>query len=193
MQPEDVVRLLDETSHAIQFNRELLRAALENLSQGVSVVDANLCLVAWNQRYVELFDYPPGLVNLGRPIEDLMRFNATRGWLVSEDIEKALARRLSYMRAGQAYIHERELPGGTVLEIQGNPMPGGGFVTSFSEITAANEPNGRCRNPTRHWKPASCSARVSSQSNVQLADARSRRTAPITRTRFLAAVPHTIR
>ena len=65
-----------------------------------------------------------------------MRFNATRGWLVSEDIEKALARRLSYMRAGQAYIHERELPGGTVLEIQGNPMPGGGFVTSFSEITA---------------------------------------------------------
>ena len=62
MQPEDVVRLLDETSHAIQFNRELLRAALENLSQGVSVVDANLCLVAWNQRYLELFDYPPGLV-----------------------------------------------------------------------------------------------------------------------------------
>jgi len=136
MQPEDVVRLLDETSHAIQFNRELLRAALENLSQGVSVVDANLCLVAWNQRYQRLFDYPPGMVALGRPIEDLIRYNATRGWVVSADVDAAVARRLSFMRAGKAHSHERELPNGTVLEILGNPMPGGGFVTSYSDVTA---------------------------------------------------------
>jgi len=136
MQPEDVVRLLDETSHAIQFNRELLRAALENLSQGVSVVDANLGLVAWNQRYQELFNYPPGMVVVGRPIEDLIRYNATRGWLVSADVEAAVARRLSFMRDGKAHSHERELPDGTVLEILGNPMPGGGFVTSYSDVTA---------------------------------------------------------
>ena len=136
LQPEDVARLLDETSHAIQFNRELLRAALENLSQGVSVVDANLCLVAWNQRYQELFNYPPGMVTVGRPIEDLFRHNAMRGWLVSADVDAAVARRLSFMRAGKAHSHERELPNGTVLEILGNPMPGGGFVTSYSDVTA---------------------------------------------------------
>jgi len=62
MQLEEVVRLLDETSHEIHFNRELLRAALEHLAQGVSVVDAELRLVAWNRRYIEVFDYPPGLV-----------------------------------------------------------------------------------------------------------------------------------
>jgi signal transduction histidine kinase/CheY-like chemotaxis protein len=135
MQPEDVVRLLDETSHVIQFNRELLRAALENLSQGVSVVDANLCLVAWNQRYQQLFNYPPGMVAVGRPIEDLIRFNAARGWLGSPDVDAAVARRLSFMRAGKAHSHERELPDGTVLEILGNPMPGGGFVTSYSDVT----------------------------------------------------------
>jgi Na+/proline symporter/signal transduction histidine kinase len=136
MQPEDVVRLLDETSHAIQFNRELLRAALENLSQGVSVVGANLCLVAWNQRYQQLFEYPPGMVAVGRPIEDLIRYNATRGWVVSADVDAAVARRLAFMRAGKAHSHERELPNGTVLEIRGNPMRGGGFVTSYSDITA---------------------------------------------------------
>src|SRR5262249_5055077 len=122
--------------HAIQFNRELLRAALEKLSQGVSVVDANLCLVAWNQRYEQLFDYPPGMVSVGRPIEDLIQYNATRGWLISSDVNAAVARRLEFMRAGRAYSHELQLPNGIVLEIVGNPMPGGGFVTTYSDVTA---------------------------------------------------------
>jgi len=136
MQAEDVVRLLDETSHAIQFNRELLRAGLENLSQGVSVLDANLCLVAWNQRYEQLFDYPRGMVTVGRPVEDLIRYNANRGWLMARELDAAIGRRLAYMRAGHPHSHERELPNGKVLEIVGNPMPGGGFVTSYSDVTA---------------------------------------------------------
>ena len=135
MRPEDVVRLLDETSHAILFTRELLRTALENLPQGISVVDDNLKLVAWNQRYKTLFDYPNDLVAIGRPIEDLIRYNVQRGWLVTDDVERSIARRLQFMRAGAAYIHEREMPNGIVLEMRGNPMPGGGFVTSYSDVT----------------------------------------------------------
>jgi len=192
MQPEDVVRLLDETSHVIQFNRELLRAALENLSQGVSVVDANLCLVAWNQRYVQLFDYPPGMVNLGRPIEELIRFNATRRWLVSDDIEAALARRLAYMRTGRAYTHERELPGGTVLEIQGNPMPGGGFVTSFSDITAYKKAQKALQeaNETLEVR-VSQRTRELTDLNIELAEAKvAAERANHAKTRFLAAASH---
>jgi signal transduction histidine kinase/CheY-like chemotaxis protein len=136
MQLEDVVRLLDETSHVIQFNRELLRATLEHLPQGVSVVDAELRLVAWNPRYLELFHYPPSLVTVGRPIEELMRYNASQGLLGGGNLEAAVRRRLAHMRAGHAHSHERELPDGTVLEILGNPMPGGGFVTSYSDVTA---------------------------------------------------------
>jgi len=136
MQLEEVVRILDETSQVIQFNRELLRAALEHLSQGVSVVDGEQRLVAWNQRYLELFRYPPGLVVIGRPIQDLMHYNASRGLLGNGNLEEAVQRRLDHMRAGHAYSHMRELAGGTVLEISGNPMPGGGFVTSYSDVTA---------------------------------------------------------
>lgn len=135
MQLEDVVRLLDETSHVIQFNRELLRAALEHLSQGVSVVDAELRLVAWNKRYMDLFGYPPGMLAVGRRIEELLHYNASRGLMRVADIDEAMHRRLAHMRAGHAYTHERELPDGTVLEIQGNPMPGGGFVTTYADVT----------------------------------------------------------
>jgi len=192
MQLEDVVRLLDETSHVIQFNRELLRAALEHLSQGVSVVDAELRLVAWNKRYLELFDYPPGMVTVGRPIEELMRFNAARGLLRGSDVEEGLRRRLEHMRAGHTHTHERELPDGIVLEIQGNPMPGGGFVTTYSDVTtrkrtqrALLESNEmleiRVRDRTREL----------TQLNEALAEAKSdAERANFSKTRFLAAASH---
>lgn len=135
MRPEDVVRLLDETSHAILFTRELLRSAIEHLPQGISVVDEQLRLVAWNQRYRTIFDYPAELMAIGRPIEDLIRYNAERGWLVTRDVEQSIRRRLEHMRAGRAYVHERVMPGGVVLEMRGNPLPGGGFVTSYSDVT----------------------------------------------------------
>jgi PAS domain S-box-containing protein len=136
MQPQDVIRLLDDTSHAILFNRELLRASLEHLPQGVSVVDSELRLVAWNQRYVEMFDYPDSLIVTGRPIEEVFRFNAQRGLLGEEPIETQVQRRLERLREGRSYTRERALPDGSVLEIRGNPMPGGGFVTSYADVTA---------------------------------------------------------
>ncbi|KRD78411.1 histidine kinase [Lysobacter sp. Root983] len=109
--------------------------SLEHLPQGVSVVDAQLRLVAWNQRYAELFRYPPELLQVGRPIEDLIRYNARRG-LLGDDPEEAIKRRLDHLQRAQPYLHERERGDGTVIEIRGNPMPDGGFVTSYADITA---------------------------------------------------------
>ncbi|MEQ1438337.1 PAS domain-containing hybrid sensor histidine kinase/response regulator [Fontimonas sp. SYSU GA230001] len=142
MQVEDVIQLLDETSHALQFSRELLQATLEHLPQGVSVVDHELRLVAWNRRYVQLFGYPDELIVQGRPIEDLIRHNAGQGLIggrtgvaPAQDVEALVARRLEHMRAGRAHEHERAMPDGTVIQIRGNPMPGGGFVTSYTDVT----------------------------------------------------------
>nr|WP_255595623.1 porin [Lysobacter sp. BMK333-48F3] len=109
--------------------------SLEHLPQGISVVDSQLRLVAWNRRYAELFRYPPELLQIGRPIEDLIRYNARRG-LLGPDPEDAIRRRLEHLQRGQPYLHERERPDGTVIEIRGNPMPDGGFVTSYADITA---------------------------------------------------------
>lgn len=110
--------------------------SLQHLPQGVCVIDADLRLVAWNRRYIELFKFPAGFIHIGRPIEDVFRYNARRGLLGPGPIEDAIARRLDHLRSGKPHMHERERGDGTVIEIRGNPLPDGGFVTSYADITA---------------------------------------------------------
>ncbi|MGY6586938.1 MAG: PAS domain-containing hybrid sensor histidine kinase/response regulator [Wenzhouxiangella sp.] len=132
---DEVVSLLDQTSQKLKFRQELLQSAMENLSEGISVVDADLRLVAWNRAYLKLFDYPDGLIHIGRPIEDVLRFNAERGRMGEGDTEELVERRLHWLRQRSAHFYERTGTDGRVMEIRGNPMPGGGFVTSFTDIT----------------------------------------------------------
>ncbi len=131
--PEAVMELLDRTSQAVQFNRELLESTLDNMSQGVSVVDQGLRIVGWNRRYVELMEYPEGTLHLGKPIEELIDLNVKRGLI--GDHKSEVLKRLKHLRSGQNYRYERRWLGDKVLEIQGNPMPGGGYVTTFTDIT----------------------------------------------------------
>ena len=132
---EDVEAIVDEASEVLQFNRELLHGAIENLEQGISVVDQNLRLVAWNSRYIELFDYPESLITVGRPVQDLIYHNARRGLCGPGTVEEHVLKRVGYMQEGWAHKSERMHPSGKVVEIRGNPMPGGGFVMSFTDIT----------------------------------------------------------
>ena len=113
-----------------------LSRSLEHLPQGVVIIDAELKLVAWNSRYVELFRFPEELLQVGRPIEDLFRYNARRGLLGPGPVEESIQRRLDYLRSGKPHLRESEKEDGTVLEIRGNPLPEGGFVTSYADITS---------------------------------------------------------
>ena len=139
---QDVVNIVDEANKLFQFNRELLQAGVENIEQGISVIDADMRLVAWNKRYIELLNYPENFVCVGKPIADLIRFNAERGVIItdknaanSNKDEDFIKRRIEHMRQGNSHHFQREMPSGIVLEIRGQAMPGGGFVSTFSDIT----------------------------------------------------------
>jgi PAS domain S-box-containing protein len=131
---DTVAAIVGQASADLRFNQRVLEAALQNMSQGISVVDADLRLVAWNPRYAELFGFPPELLQVGRPIGDLARWAMHRVDFQG-DVERALERRLAFMRAGTAHLSERVLPDGSIVEIRGVPMPGGGFVATFTDVT----------------------------------------------------------
>jgi len=136
---EDIARLVDSTSERLRFSQELLQTTVETISQGISVVDADLRLVAWNRQYLELFDYPERLLYIGCPVASLYRHNAERGLYGDpkdpEALEAHIQRRLDLLRHGSAHRFERELPSGAIVEVRGTPMPGGGFVTTFTDIS----------------------------------------------------------
>lgn len=126
----------DGVVHAAHGSDHGESASLQHLPQGVCVVDAKLNLVAWNRRYIELFRFPAGLIQVGRPIADVFHYNARRGLLGPGPVEEAIERRLNHLRSATAHMHERETGDGNVIEIRGNPLPDGGFVTSYTDITS---------------------------------------------------------
>ncbi|WP_438852978.1 PAS-domain containing protein [Brevundimonas nasdae] len=182
--PEDVVRMLDEASQAVQFNRDLLQTTLDNIDQGVIVVDEDLRVTAWNRRYVSMFELPVGFVHVGLPIASIYRLNAERGESPN-DIEAWVERRLEALSRRIPHDHERQQPDGRVLRSSGAPIPGGGYATSYTDITAL-------RRAARQLEEANerLEARVADRT-ARLDEARRiAEDATASKTRFLAAASH---
>jgi signal transduction histidine kinase/PAS domain-containing protein len=134
---DELAVLVEEaSSQRQQFSQSLLQSAIENASEGISIIDAQLRLVAWNQKYLDLFQYPDDLIYVGVPIEKLIRFNLMRGLCGAGDIEQQVAKRIDYLKVGSPHSSERQHSNGQVIRIEGNPLPDGGFVMLFSDITA---------------------------------------------------------
>ena len=180
MELGEVMGLLDEASHELRFNREILSATLENLTQAVSVVDRDLRLVAWNGRYQQMFDYPDGMLYVGRPVAELIRYNAERGEMGPGEVEEQVAKRVAYLREGTPYVFERVRANGQVIEMRGQPLPGGGYVTSYSDIT--------------DYKRAEQALREANETLEQRVAQRTREAeaANLSKTRFLAAISHDV-
>jgi signal transduction histidine kinase len=182
---DTVVAIVGEAAQDLHFNQRVLEAALENMSQGICVVDAELQLVAWNSPYADLFRYPPELLQVGRDVAELTRFNIDAGMLGAGDVERQVQRRLTHMRAGTRHLSERRFPDGTVVEIRGNPMPGGGFVATFTDVTAFRQAEGSLKRVNETLE-----LRVEERTSALAAASADAQAANDAKSRFLAAVTH---
>ncbi len=182
---DTVVAIVGEAAQDLRFNQRVLEAALENMSQGICVVDAELHLVAWNTPYAQLFDYPPELLQVGRPVAELTRHNIDAGMLGPGEVDARVQRRLAHMRAGTPHLSERRFPGGTIVEIRGNPMPGGGFVATFTDVTAFRQAEVALKRVNETLE-----LRVEERTRELAAASAEAQAANEAKSRFLAAVTH---
>ncbi|MDX8540546.1 diguanylate cyclase [Mesorhizobium sp. M4B.F.Ca.ET.215.01.1.1] len=132
---EAIGRMAQLVEHSRERIR-LLEAVIENFPGGVSLFDQDLNMVICNQRQRTLLDYPDDLFANGYPsMEMLFRFNAERGEYGPGEVELHVARRLALVRQREAHVYERTRPNGTIVEVRGMPIDGGGFVTTYFDVT----------------------------------------------------------
>jgi signal transduction histidine kinase len=181
---DTVANIVSEASEDLRFNQRVLEAALENMSQGISVVDANLQLVAWNKRYAEIFAFPTGMLRVGMPIAEASDWALREVMGVARDND-ALQRRLEHMRAGTSHLSERVFPDGSMIEIRGNPMPGGGFVATFTDVTAFRQTENELKRSNETLEQ-----RVIERTTLLETAKREAEHANDAKSRFLAAIGH---
>ncbi|MBS0125077.1 hybrid sensor histidine kinase/response regulator [Thetidibacter halocola] len=115
----------------------LITAGLNLIQQALSIFDSDLRLVLVNRPMQRMFDLPDPLVTPGAPFEAIIRHLAQRGeYGEIDDIEAFVHSRVDLARAFEPHYMERTRANGRVISVEGAPLPQGGWVTVYTDITA---------------------------------------------------------
>ncbi|WP_431854165.1 PAS domain-containing hybrid sensor histidine kinase/response regulator [Azospirillum sp.] len=182
----DARSIIDVASRAILKQHELLRATVENVGQGICAFDGEFRVAMWNRRFLELLDLPEGSVQVGTGLKEIVAYIAQRGeYGRNGEIETLLARRSDPRRHGKPDVYTRERPDGTVLEIATNPMPDGGFVAVYTDVTERHRAAAALKEANESLERR-IAERTAALSEAKAEAERANRS----KTRFLAAASH---
>jgi diguanylate cyclase (GGDEF)-like protein/PAS domain S-box-containing protein len=128
--------MLSNQAQALRHQNDVLNVIINYFPGGVSLVDEQLRVTVHNAQYQQLQELPDSLFKTAElHFEDIIRHNIRRGDYGPGDPERQLAERIALSRSGEPYLIQRRFKNGRVLEIRGLPLPGGGFVSSYVDVT----------------------------------------------------------
>lgn len=175
--PSAARAILNEAGAAIRFNRDLLLATLENVSQGICVFDPDFRVATWNRRFLTICALSDGDVRVGMPIAELVEHNLGRRGYGADDIHMLFFSQ-DVSKLTWPYRYDRHRPDGTILEICFTRIPEGGYVATYTDVTedrrAASELEARVQQRTLALAQATEAAEKANRG----------------KTRFLAAASH---
>jgi diguanylate cyclase (GGDEF)-like protein/PAS domain S-box-containing protein len=126
----------------------LLDSALENMSQGLCMFDANGRILLFNERYTKMMGRSAAQLQ-GRSVLDLFKYRKASGDLVG-DPEELVARMIGDARAGRSSTKVMETMAGRALRVVDQPMQGGGWVATFEDITEWQNAQAQISHMARH-------------------------------------------
>ncbi|MGZ8387227.1 MAG: PAS domain-containing hybrid sensor histidine kinase/response regulator [Rhodoplanes sp.] len=188
---KEALKLLDDANAVIHYNREILQTALDHVRQGIAVFNEDMTLLCWNRQFGEILDLPDEIMRVGVTLDDILRLKAENGDLGPGDVETVVRERAARYAASAPFL-ERFPDRGLVIEVRANRMPGGGFVTTLTDITASVEAAEALEraNDQLERRVRERTAELE-RLNDELAKAKAvAESANISKTRFLAAASH---
>ncbi|MGJ8545668.1 MAG: PAS-domain containing protein [Sulfitobacter sp.] len=118
--------------------KALTAAGLNLIAQALTIYDDDLRLAVCNAPFQKMFDLPDWLVTPGAHFEDTIRHLAQRGeYGPVDDLESFVRERVEQARAFEPHYMERPRADGRFISVEGSPLPQGGWVTVYTDITAA--------------------------------------------------------
>ena len=113
----------------------ILEATLENMGEGIAMFDAGLDLIVCNRVYLDLWGYSAGLCRPGTGLEALYRLNAERGEFAGDDPAAWVRDQVAYAGRFEPQVLQHARPNGVVIEVRRSPLPGGGFVATYTDVS----------------------------------------------------------
>ena len=127
--------VLTHQRHRLLVSQERLTATLENISQGILMVDEHDQVPVINRRALELLDIPPAMAHDSLRFRDLLDWQIARGEFSPPDSDNVDVRALAEHGGIGPQVYERMRPNGTALEVRTQLLAGGGAVRTFTDIT----------------------------------------------------------
>ena len=128
---------LAEALQAAENSAQTMRTLVANLPVGAALLDSKLCVRAWNDRSADLVGMPREFAYDGRPYKDFIRYAWESGDHsgADETFEEHYAARVAAIMRPGGLRYERHLPNGLDIDFQFRPLPGGGLLVTFTDVT----------------------------------------------------------
>jgi PAS domain S-box-containing protein len=134
---------LRERTDEVTRREAELRVTFDNMADGVVMFDGAMRLTAWNRNFQQILNLPDAFLTERPSYADYFRYLAGRGEFGAVDVNAEL-RRYEH-NVGRQWSSERTRPDGRVIEVRNNPVPGGGLVLIYRDITERKEAEARLR------------------------------------------------
>jgi diguanylate cyclase (GGDEF)-like protein len=128
-------QLLQERERALETQNLRFDSALSNMSQGLSMFDAQGRLTVSNPQFASLYGLRPDDVALGTTLESILMRGVHRGTLTGAEAKAYAAKARQHASQDSAWEYLAEFEGNRVIAISHRPMPGGGWVSTHADIT----------------------------------------------------------